>query len=167
MPDRTFVDAMIDHIPPRITALTLGTFKRSAEEAYHLDTLGDLVGKPPPPPPLLPEPSPELIRQLWSASLSDAAVTFLWELADAVPDHHFTCSQENIAAVVARVDREELARETGMSQADLGLVLPAMGHALREIVDATPSGVREVEIDRQIVLLRKAPQQQVAAHLRR
>lgn len=150
MSDRKLIDQLIDATLPRINALTTRTFEHATKEVNALDAIGSALGRPPPNDPLL-LPSPELLRSLWSAALSDTAVSLLWGVADRAQNGEFMCTSQAIAAVVDGIDRNELARETGVAADDLRFVLREMGEALHQL---TAKSTVEVMIDRRSITLR-------------
>lgn len=151
MLDREFIDTLITATMPRIEDLVLRTYERAANEAKILDLLASSVGLTPANEDAKSNPQPQVLRAIWNAALTDAAVSLLWGLAERAKDGSVRCTSETLEAVADRVDRAELARETGVAPDDLRFVLREMSSALAALVAVGPL---EVTIDRRPIVLR-------------
>lgn len=150
MSDRKFIDALIDATLPRIQDLMTRMFEHAAREAQTLDSLTSALGGSPSNEPLQPL-EPELLRAIWRPALNGVATRLLWGVADRAVNGRFLCTPDAITAVVERVDRAELERESGVGADDLRFVLREMGTALCELIARDP--VVELMIDRRAITL--------------
>jgi hypothetical protein len=149
MSDRRFIDLLIDATLLRIEGLMTRTFEHAAREVQVLDSLASSLGRAPLNDPLQ-RPEPELLRAIWRPALNGVATRLLWGVADQAVDGRFPCTADAVAAVVDRVNRVELERETGVGADDLRFILREMGAALCELVAKEPV---ELMIDRRAIML--------------
>jgi hypothetical protein len=152
MSDRKFIDRLLDETLPRIQRLVTSTFEQAARDVQALDLISLSLGRPSSNEPLSP-PEPEVLRSLWKPALSNVAVGLLWGVADRAVNGQFACTTEAITSVVDRIDRAELARETGIGADDLRFILREMGAALHSLVARSPT---ELMINRRAITLRSA-----------
>jgi hypothetical protein len=151
---RLFVDELVTATLPGIQQLADDVHRRAVREARTLDALSaTLSGSSADESDSTPL-SPVIIKEIWKAALSDVAVGLLWAIAARASNREFVCSRAAIEAAVDTIDREELARETGVPGDDLRFALAQMGTTLEALVGRR--GTCEVSIDRQLFLLRSA-----------